>query len=87
MTQTTHAPIRARHTFRLDDFRKDTHMFHIELRLADIGERQALLRSIRDAERDGLRSTRTLRHRLGGSLVRLGRRIGGDSVTAPAWQA
>jgi hypothetical protein len=61
-------------------------MQHIELRLAAIGERQALLRSARDAERDGLRSSRTLRHQLGQSLVRLGRRIGGDAMTAPAWQ-
>ena len=66
--------------------RKDTHMFHIELRLAEIGERQALMRSIRDAERDGLRSNRSLRHQVGQSLVRLGRRIGGDAMTAPAWQ-
>jgi hypothetical protein len=61
-------------------------MQFIELRLADIGERQALLRSTRDAERDGLRPTRTLRHQLGQSLVRLGRRIGGDALTSPAWQ-
>ena len=61
-------------------------MFHIELRLADVAERQALMRSIRDAERDGLRSNRSLRHQVGQSLVRLGRRIGGDAMTAPAWQ-
>ena len=67
-------------------FRKDLLMQHIELRLADIGERQALLRSIRDAERDGHRSDRTLRRQVGQSLVRLGRRIGGDPVSAPAWQ-
>ena len=66
--------------------RKDHAMFHIELRLTEIQERQALLRSIRDAEREGLQSTRTLRYRLGQSLVRLGRRVGGEAVTAPAWQ-
>jgi hypothetical protein len=66
--------------------RKERHMQHIELRLAAIGEHQALLRSTRDAERDGLRSSRTLRHQVGESLVRLGRRIGGDAMTAPAWQ-
>jgi hypothetical protein len=66
--------------------RKDSSMFHIDLRLADVAERQALMRSIRDGERDGLRSNRSLRHQLGLSLVRLGRRIGGDTVTAPAWQ-
>ena len=66
--------------------RKERHMQHIELRLAAVEERQALLRSARDAERDGLRSARTLRHQVGQSLVRLGRRIGGDAMTAPAWQ-
>ena len=66
--------------------RKDRQMQHIELRLAAIGERQALMRSIRDGEREGLRSNRSLRHQVGQSLVRLGRRIGGDAMTAPAWQ-
>jgi len=66
--------------------RKDTSMFHIELRLADVAERQALMRSIRDGEREGLQSNRSLRHQVGQSLVRLGRRIGGDAMTAPAWQ-
>ena len=66
--------------------RGDTSMFHVELRLADVAERQALMRSDRDAERDGLRSNRSLRHRVGQSLVRLGRRVGGDTMTAPAWQ-
>ena len=66
--------------------RKDSSMFHIDLRLADVAERQALMRSIRDAERDGLRSNRSLRHQVGQSLVRLGRRIGGDAMTTPAWQ-
>jgi len=66
--------------------RKDTSMFHIELRLADVAERQALMRSIRDGEREGLQPNRSLRHQVGRSLVRLGRRIGGDAMTAPAWQ-
>jgi hypothetical protein len=65
---------------------KDTHMQHIELRLADIGERQALLRSIREGDRAAERRARSIRRSLGESLVRLGRRIGGDSVSAPAWQ-
>ena len=47
-----------RHHFTL---RGDTPMFHIELRLADVAERQALMRSARAAERDGLRSARSLR--------------------------
>ena len=85
MTRTT-AITDTRNTFRRHTFRKDTTMQFIELRLADVAERQALLRSIRDAERDGLRSTRTLRYQVGQSLVRLGRRIGGEAMTSPAWQ-
>jgi hypothetical protein len=65
---------------------KDTHMQHIELRLADIGERQALLRSIREGDRAAERRARSIRRRIGESFIRLGRRIGGDSVSAPAWQ-
>ena len=65
---------------------KDTHMQHIELRLADIGERQALLRSIREGDRAATRRAWSIRRSVGESLVRLGRRIGGDSATAPAWQ-
>jgi hypothetical protein len=66
--------------------REDHHMSHIELRLADVAERQLRFRSIRDDERSGLRLERSLRRRLGQSLVRLGRRVGGDAMTAPAWQ-
>ncbi len=55
-------------------FREDTHMQHFEHRLADVGERQALNRSHRDAERVAQRSASTLRRRVGESLVRLGRR-------------
>jgi hypothetical protein len=65
---------------------KDTHMQHIELRLADIGERQALLRSVRDGDRAASGRAWSIRRSIGESLVRLGRRIGGDSVSAPAWQ-
>ena len=61
-------------------------MFHIEHRLAEVQERHALDRSHRDAERRGPRAARSFRHQLGQSLVRLGRRIGGDAMTAPAWQ-
>ena len=67
-------------------FRKDTHMQHIELRLADVGERQALYRSHREGDRVGILSTRAVRRRLGESLVQLVRRVGGDTATAPAWQ-
>ena len=66
--------------------RKDTHMFHIELRLADVAGAPGAHAIIRDGERNGLSSGRSLRHQVGQSLVRLGRRIGGDAMTAPAWQ-
>jgi hypothetical protein len=66
--------------------REDTTMQHIELRLADIGERQALLRSVRDGDRSASGRAWSIRRSIGESLVRLGRRIGGDSVSAPAWQ-
>lgn len=67
-------------------FRKDTTLQHIELRLADVRERQALYRSHRDADRVSHVPTRSVRHRLGESIIRLGRRIGGDTATTPAWQ-
>ncbi len=67
-------------------FRKDLHMQHIELRLADVRERQARFRILRDADRAALSQARSIRHRLGESLVRLGRRVGGDALTSPAWQ-
>jgi len=67
-------------------FRKDTHMQHIELRLADVGERQALYRSHREDDRVDRVSTRSVRRRLGESLIRLGRRVGGETATTPAWQ-
>lgn len=61
-------------------------MQHIELRLADIGERQALFRSLREGDRVAQGRARSVRRRIGESAIRLGRRIGGDSVSAPAWQ-
>ncbi len=83
-------PTRA-HTFTHDStFRKDTHMFSAELRLADIREQHEQHRSIRHAERHSSSRGRSIRHRLGESLMRLGRRIGGetltDNLTTPAWQ-
>jgi hypothetical protein len=86
---TTTAMRNARISRRTDfdfDFRKEPHMHHIELRLTDIGERQALFRSIRDADRVAERRTRSLRRRVGLSLVRLGERLSGDASTTPAWQ-
>jgi hypothetical protein len=68
-------------------FRKDTTEMHaFELRLAEAHERQALLRAIRDADRRAERSARSIRLRLGSSLIAMGRRIGGDAMNHPAWQ-
>ena len=62
-------------------------MQYIELRLADARERQLRFQAERDAERAAFGQTRSsLRRQVGRSLVRLGRRVGGDSMTAPAWQ-
>ena len=67
--------------------RKERTMQHIELRLADARERQQRFQADRDAERAALGHSRSsLRRQLGRSLVRLGRRVGGESMTAPAWQ-
>ena len=81
MKSTTHA-----HTTRTTS-RKDRSMQYIELRLADTRERQLRFQADRDAERAALGQARSsLRRQVGGSLVRLGRRVAGESVTAPAWQ-
>ena len=64
--------------------RKDDHMFHIELRLAAISERQALERSHREADRAALGRARSIRSQLGESIIRLGRRVAGESVGSPA---
>lgn len=66
-------------------FPKDTALFHIELRLASIQERQALLRSNREAERAGAAPAPPIRSRIGESLIRLGRRVAGEGISTPAW--
>ncbi len=67
--------------------RKDRSMQYIELRLTDARERQLRFQADRDAERAAHGQARSsLRRHVGRSLVRLGRRVGGESVTAPAWQ-
>jgi hypothetical protein len=63
--------------------RKDSHMFAIELRLASINERQSLERSIRDADRAFVRA-RSIRSHVGESIIRLGRRVAGESLGSPA---
>jgi len=68
-------------------FREDTTtMIQFRLQFAEARERGALLRSIRDADRAGQGHDRSFRLRLGGSLMRLGRRVGGDALANPAWQ-
>ncbi|HEY4228387.1 MAG TPA: hypothetical protein VGM49_08605 [Candidatus Limnocylindrales bacterium] len=64
--------------------RKDHQMFGIELRLASINERQSLERSIRDADRAAFGQARSIRSQLGESIIRLGRRVAGESLGSPA---
>jgi hypothetical protein len=67
--------------------RKDTtDMFAIDLRLAEAIRHQDRLRAARDADRRAWQRARSFRHRLGASIIAIGRRIGGDAVTTPAWQ-
>ena len=69
--------------------RKDSAMHHIDLRLAEIQERHELLRSHHEADRVARSPARSLarsiRSRLGELLIRLGRRVAGESATVPAW--
>ena len=70
--------------------RKDTSMQHIELRLAEIQARHARERSLRDAERvaraarQARANGRSIRSRLGESIIRLGHRVAGESLGSPA---
>ena len=66
--------------------RKDNAMYAIELRRLIVEERQRQLLADLRARRAG-RDTRSIRQRLGASIVSLGRRVGGDATTTPAWQA
>ena len=65
-------------------FRKDYRMFGIELRLAEIHERQSLERSFRAADRAASRQARSIRSQVGESIIRLGRRVAGESLGSPA---
>jgi len=70
--------------------RKDHQMFAIELRLAAINERQALERSYRAADRAASAAraasgqARSIRSQVGESIIRLGRRVAGESLGSPA---
>jgi hypothetical protein len=80
--------------------REDTTiMFHADIRLAEIRGLHEQHRAIRHGERqlsgrDRSRPDRSIRLRLGESLMRLGRRVGGealahghsDALTTSAWQ-
>ena len=59
-------------------------MFAIELRLAAINERQALERSYRAADRAASGQARSIRSQVGESIIRLGRRVAGESLGSPA---
>jgi hypothetical protein len=64
--------------------RKDHPMFGIELRLAAINERQSLERSFRAADRAAFGQARSIRSQVGESIIRLGRRVAGESLGSPA---
>ncbi len=81
MTTTRDADAR-RHPFA--PFREDTtDMFHIEFRIAEAEERQARFRAEAERGRFGGFRRRRFRHRMGGSIIRIGRRIGGEAMTEP----
>jgi hypothetical protein len=67
-------------------FREDRTMFHIELRLHEAHGRQERLRAERHRGRPGWLPNRPFRHRLGGLLMQLARRVGGEAMSTPAWQ-
>ena len=83
MTATRRTPAsRNHHTSR-----KDVSMFAIEHQLAEVHRRQAHERSLRAADRSRRahrKPGRSLRSHLGESLIRLGRRVAGESLGSPA---
>lgn len=74
-------PIRRHH----HPFEEDTTLSHIELRLAQVQEHQALLRSHRAADHTGPAPARSIRSTIGLSLIRLGRWVAGEGHALPAW--
>ena len=70
---------------RPSPFPKDTTMHHRQTRLATVLERESFEQSIRDFQHERRAASRPFRARLGESLIRLGRRVAGDSVSTPAW--
>jgi hypothetical protein len=72
----------SRHPFA--PFRKDTPaMFFIDFRLAEVEKRQARFRAEAERERIGRIGRRRFRHRLGHTIIRLGREIHGEAMTEP----
>jgi hypothetical protein len=62
-------------------------MQELEYRIAVIREREAHLRSIRHDERAANLRGRSVRLRLGESIIRLGRRVAGHHPASPATAA
>jgi hypothetical protein len=64
--------------------RKDHRMFSIEQQLAEVQRRHAHERSLRAADRRASKPGRSIRSRIGESIIRLGRRVAGESLGSPA---
>ena len=85
MTDVASLPIHPLH------LRKDRDMQHAEQRLQLVQAQHTELRRQREAERQVLAARaeraegRTVRHRLGTRLIRLGERVAGDALNSPAW--
>ncbi len=74
----------ARHRRHPTPFRKDTTaMFHIEYPGFAAEERQARFRAEAERERSGGFRRRPFRRRAGESIIRFGRRIGGEAMSDP----
>jgi hypothetical protein len=87
---TTRNPVTTR---RPHTFRKDFTVIHADLRLARARQHQEWLRAEREADRLAFasaaasrhRSARSIRSRVGRSIIRLGRRVAGEGAASPAW--
>ncbi len=72
----------------MTDLKGTIPMHELQYRIAVIREREAHLRSIRHHERAAHGNARSVRLRLGESIIRLGRRVAGHrsaSPASPAW--
>ncbi len=73
--------------------RRERDMQYAEQRLQQVQAQQELFRRQREAERfartaaqAGRTERRTVRRLVGRRLIRLGERVAGDAIAAPAWQ-